>query len=408
MIRKEAVEEVRRETVPRHRDLWLLDPSVAFLNHGSFGACPVPVLAEQQRLRERLEREPVRFMVRELPPLLDAARADLAAFVGADPDDLAFVPNATTGVNAVLRSLPFAPGDELVTTDHAYNACKNALDFVAARTGARVVVARVPFPLTSADEVVEAILAVVTPRSRLALLDHVTSPTGMVLPIARLVRELAARDVDALVDGAHGPGMVPLALGSLGAAYYTGNCHKWMCAPKGAAFLHVRRDRQEAIRPTTISHGANSPRKDRSRFREEFDWTGTSDPTAWLSVPMAIRTMGSLLDGGWPALMAANRALALEARSILCTALDVPIPCPDELIGALAAVPLSPGSMDSPRSPLSTDPLQDALLDRFGIEVPIVPWPTPPRRLCRVSAQLYNGSEQYRRLGAALGELLRR
>src|SRR5213083_2109022 len=279
---------------------WTLDPAVAFLNHGSFGACPRPVLEAQQRLRERLERQPVRFFVRDLEPLLDDARSALAAFLGADPEGLVFVTNATTAVNAVLRSLALAPGDQLLVTDHAYNACRNALDFVAVAARAEVVVVPVPFPLASADAAVEAVLARATPRTRLALLDHVTSPTGLVLPIERLVRELTGRGVDTLVDGAHAPGMLPLDLGALGAAYYTGNCHKWLCAPKGAGFLHVRRDRQDGIVPTTISHGLTYPRTDRSRFQLLFGRTGTSDPTPALCVPTALRFLPSLVPGGWP------------------------------------------------------------------------------------------------------------
>ncbi len=386
---------------------WTLDSAVAFLNHGSFGACPRPVLEAQQRLRERLERQPVRFFVRDLEPLLDDARSALAAFLGADPEGLVFVTNATTAVNAVLRSLALAPGDQLLVTDHAYNACRNALDFVAAAAGARVVVVPVPFPLASADAVVEAVLAQVTPHTRLALLDHVTSPTGLVLPIERLVRALAARGIDTLVDGAHAPGMLPLDLRALGAAYYAGNCHKWLCAPKGAGFLHVRRERQGGVRPVVISHGANSPRTDRSRLLLEFDWTGSHDPTAYLCVPEAIRFLGGLLPGGWPELMARNRQLALEARRILCDALDAMPPAPEEMVGALAAVPLPDGADAPLRSPLYVDPLQDVLLERYRIEVPIVPWPAPPKRLVRVSCQLYNARDDYERLATALRELTR-
>lgn len=383
------------------RDLWTLDPSVTFLNHGSFGACPRPVLEAQQRIRDELEREPVRFFVHRFEPLLDAARDALAAFVGADADDLVFVPNATTGVNTVLRSLPLGPADELVVTDHEYNACRNALDAAAERTGARVVVAPVPFPLHAPDQVIEAVMARVGPRTRLVLVDHVTSQTGLVLPIAPLVSELAQRGIDVLVDGAHAPGMVPVDLRSLGAAYYTGNCHKWMCAPKGAAFLHVRRDRQGPIRPLTISHGASSPRTDRSRFLLEFGWTGTLDPSAYLCVPDAIRCMGALLPGGWPALQEHNRATALAARALLCEALGCPPPSPDSMIGALASVPLP----DAPSSPLRPDPLPEALMDRWAIEAMVVPWPASPRRLLRISAQIYNDRPQYERLVSALREL---
>src|SRR5262249_16600935 len=208
------------------REPFLLASDITFLNHGSFGACPRPVLDAQSRIREEMEREPVRFLARENDARIDAARAALAAFVGARPDDLVFVANATSGVNAVARSPRLEPGDEILTTDHAYNACRNALDWVAGRAGARVVVAAVPFPLAHEDEIVDAILGAVTPRTRLALIDHVTSPTALVFPVKRLIAQLQAAGVDVIVDGAHAPGMVLLDVAGLGAAYYPGNCHK--------------------------------------------------------------------------------------------------------------------------------------------------------------------------------------
>ncbi|MBA2660772.1 MAG: aminotransferase class V-fold PLP-dependent enzyme [Bradymonadaceae bacterium] len=381
---------------------WQLDAHVTFLNHGSFGACPTRILGYQSELRARMESEPVRFFVRELPGLLETARAELAEFIGADAQRLAFVSNTTTGVNTVLRSLTLAPGDELLTTDHAYGACKNALDFIAERTGAQVVVAQVPFPIDSADTIVEAILERVSPRTRLALLDHVTSKTALIFPIERLVAELDARGVDTLVDAAHAPGMVPLDVESIGAAYYTANCHKWLCAPKGSAFLHVRADRIAHLRPLAISHGATFVDPGRTRFQLEFDWTGTQDPTAFLCVPEAIRFMRSLVPGGWPALMQHNHTLASQARTLICQRLGITLPCPDAMLGAMAAIPIADGRDETPRSPLYLDPLQDELFLEHGIDVPIVPFPAPPRRLLRVSAQLYNSLAQYDLLADAL------
>jgi isopenicillin-N epimerase len=384
--------------------LWTLDPSVTFLNHGSFGACPKPVLEAQNEWRARLEREPVAFFVRDLEQLLDEARGAVSGFVGCDAEDLAFVPNATTGVNAVLGSLApgFAAGDEILFTNQGYGACANALAQLAERTGVKIVVAQVPFPLPGPDAVVDAVLAAATPRTRLALIDHITSPTGVIFPIARLVAALAERGIDTLVDGAHGPGMVELHLDQLGAAYYAGNFHKWVCAPKGAAMLHVRRDRQARIRPLVTSHGASSPRQDRSRFRLEFDWTGTSDPTAVLCVPTALRVLGGLLPGGWPMVMASNRALALAGRRLLADEFDQPLPCPDEMIGSLAALPLPDGDLAAPTKTPYADDLQEALVTRHQIQVPIMPWPARPRRLVRIAAQVYNAPEQYDYLAGAL------
>jgi len=391
------------------KKFWPLDPKIVFLNHGSFGSCPLPVLEFQRGLCDRLERQPVQFLVRELEPLLDQARAALAQFTGARPEDLVFVPNATSGVNTVLRSLTFAPGDELLVTDQEYNACRNALEFVAARAGAKVVVARVPFPFQSTGQPEEAIMSRVTSRTKLALIDHVTSQTGIILPVERLVSQLAARGVDTLVDGAHGPGMVPLRLEQLGAAYYTGNCHKWLCAPKSAGFLHVRPDRQSLIHPLTISHGLTSPRKDRSLFLIEFGWTGTLDFSACLSVPEVLRFMEGLVPGGWTEIMARNHALALEGRKLLCQTLGIDPPCPEESIGSMASVPL-PDARETERAspPLYIDPLQDQLLARYSIEVPVIPWPGFPKRLLRISAQLYNSREQWELLAGALRELLPR
>ncbi|MCP6758774.1 MAG: aminotransferase class V-fold PLP-dependent enzyme [Fischerella sp. CENA71] len=385
----------------RFKNLWSLDPKITFLNHGSFGACPIAVLLFQQQLRSQLEQEPLRFFTREWEPLLDGAKSKLAKFVGADVEDLVFVPNATTGVNAVLRSLTFHPGDEILTTNHEYNACRNALDFIASRTGAQIVVAQIPFPLDSPQQIVEAVIERVSPQTKLALLDHVSSQTALIFPLQQLVQQLQARGVDTLVDGAHAPGMLPLNLQSIGATYYTGNCHKWLCAPKGAAFLYVQPDKQPEIRPLTISHGANSPRTDKSRFQLEFDWMGTDDPTAYMCVPEAIAFLGSLLPGGWDELRQRNHQLALQARQLLCETLQVLPPCPEEMIGSMAVVPI-PLRLSN-RNFLS---VRDELFDQFNIQVQVVPWQETPKLLVRISAQIYNRIEEYEYLGKALRELI--
>ena len=389
------------------REFWLLDPAITFLNHGSFGATPIAVLAKQDEYRARLEREPVRFMIRELEPLLDAARAEVAAFLGAEPEGLAFVQNATAGVNAVLRSLDLDQHDELLVTTHEYNASRNALDYAASLAGAKVVCIDVPFPIQSPDAVVERVLAAVTERTRLLLIDHITSQTALILPVERIVAEMRARGIDTLIDGAHAPGMIPLDLQAIGAAYYTGNFHKWVCAPKTAAFLYVARNRRASVRPTIISHGANATRTDRSRFLLEFDWPGTFDPSTWLCVPESLRFMAGLVEGGWPEVMRRNHELALRARDLLCHRLGIPHPAPDAMLGSMAALPLPDGTSPDASALYGGDALQDLLLDKYAIEVPLMPWPHPPKRLLRVSAQLYNGIGDYERLADALvAELL--
>lgn len=379
---------------------WTLDPGIMFLNHGSFGACPRAILQEQTRLRHQLEREPVHFMERELATLLGEATAALATFVGADAGDIAFVNNATSGVNAVLRSLDLQPGDELLTTNHEYNAVQNAIEFVAERTGARVIVADIPFPLASCDQVVQAVMSRVSNRTRLALLYHVTSPTALVMPMRKLVAALAERGIDTLVDGAHAPGMIALDLNAIDAAYYTGNCHKWMCSPKGVGFLHVRRDRQREIRPTVISHGANA-KGPKSRFQLEFDWQGTSDPTGRLCIPYVIHYMGSLVNGGWTELREHNHNLIVTARKLLCAALNVKPPCPESMLGSMAAIPLADAPADT-SCDAYVDPLHTELYYEHKIEVPIMLWPRSPKRYLRVSAQLYNTEAQFQRLANVL------
>jgi isopenicillin-N epimerase len=388
---------------------WQLDPGITFLNHGSFGACPTEVLAVQRDWRDRLEREPVRFFDQELSGHLDAVRAILGRFLDADPDGIAFVPNATTGVNAVLGSVRFAPDDEILTDDHEYNAVLTTIAAAAQRDRARMVVAPIPFPIADPSEAVDAILAAVTPRTRLAVISHVTSPTALVLPIERIVAGLAERSIDTLVDGAHAPGMVPIAIDRLGAAYYTGNGHKWLCGPKGSAFLWARHDRRDGLHPPITSHGRNDPRTDRSRYLLEFDWMGTPDPTPALALPAAIDRLARLDPGGWPGVMAANHRAAVAARDRLVEAIGGAgaVPAPAAMLGSMVSV-IVPGL----RTDADAADLHRWLLDDAAIEIPVVGWPVrgarprptddPRHVLLRVSTQRYNDEGDIERLIAAL------
>jgi isopenicillin-N epimerase len=385
-----------------HANHWTLDPGVVFLNHGSFGACPRVVQEAQAELRARMERQPVQFLWRDLPDLLDAAREELATFLKVDSDDLVFIANATAGVNAVVRSLHLSPGDELLTTDHDYNACRNVLAEAASRVGAKVVVAKVPFPVRDESQIIESILAAVTPRTRLAMIDHITSPTALVFPVAKIIRALEAHGIETLVDGAHAPGAVPLDIGHLRPAYYTGNLHKWVCAPKGAAFLWAQPDRQEALRPPIVSHGENTRRPGRSPFHDRFDWPGTLDPTAWLSVPAALKWGASVFPGGWDELRDHNRLLASAGRALIAGRLAVNLPCPNELLASMATIPLPEPLQQPPPNGARYDPVQNRIHDDYGVEVPIVRWGEPRRRYIRISAQAYNSTEDYRALAEAL------
>ena len=388
----------------KFRNLWALAPGTVFLNHGSFGACPKHILQLQSKFRQQMEAEPVQFLWRRYEERLQPSRQALAKFIGAHSSDLALITNATTGVNAVVRSLELKPGDELLTTNHDYNACHNVLVEAARRARARLIVARVPFPLRSEDQVVEAIVNVVTRRTRLAMIDHVTSDTALIFPIQRIVRELAALGVDTFVDGAHAPGMVPLDLSKLRPAYYAGNLHKWVCAPKGAAFLWVRPDKQSSVQPAVISHGNNRRRRGFTPFQDRFDWPGTFDPSAWFCIGEAIRFMERLMPGGWRELRKRNHALVVEARRLLCERLQVQASCPDQMLGSMAAIPLPTRFQAAPKVG-RIDPEQMELYDRFGIEVPFNRIGQPPSRWFRISTQLYNTLSEYEYLADCLSAL---
>jgi len=369
------------------RDEWLLDPDVAFLNHGSFGAAPRAVLAEQERWRAAMERRPTHFMGDELPPALRAAAARLAAFVGARAEDLVFVENATGGCNTVLRSLRFAAGDEILVTDHGYPAVRKAAEYVAGRAGARVVEAAVPFPTEDSAQVVAAVSARLGPRTRLAIFDHITSPTAVIFPVRELTALCHAAGALVLIDGAHVPGMLSLDVPAIGPDWYTGNCHKWLMAPKGSAFLWAAPERQAETHPLVISHGFGGG------FTAEFDWVGTRDPSAWLSVPAAIDFHGRL---GGARLRERNVALARKQATLLADAWRTERGAPNALTGSMAAVRLP---LCEPTTTERALDLRRKLFDDHRIEAPVNAF--AGALWARISAHAYNRAEDYARLAAA-------
>ncbi|MCA9284622.1 MAG: aminotransferase class V-fold PLP-dependent enzyme [Phycisphaerales bacterium] len=377
--------------------LWMLDPEIDFLNHGSFGALPRSVSARQEEWRRRVEARPIEMLGRRCRELLGPAREAVAGLVGASPADIGFVTNATGGINAVLRALPLRAGDVLATTTHVYNAVRQTMRFVARQAGAEYRELPVPPPFAHPDAIVDAIDAALDERVRLLVVDHISSPTAVVFPVERIVARCRERGIDVLIDGAHAPGMVPLELERLGAAYYAANLHKWMCAPKGCAFLWTRRDRQAHVHPATISHFLDQG------YATEFDWQGTRDISAWICAADAIAFMRGL---GLERVMAHNHALATWVQAHLCGRWGVqPLtPLDGSLLGSMATVRLP--SAFQPGGPFATfESINLALYERFRIEVPVVEWQGV--RHVRPCCQVYNRPEQYERLADAVLALAR-
>lgn len=371
-------------------DLFLLHPDVVFLNHGSFGACPRPVFEAYQNWQLELERQPVEFLGRRFNDLMRQAREALGAFVGADADDLVYVTNATVGLNSVARSLPLEPGDEVLSTDHEYGALDRAWKFICGKRGARYIRQPVPLPIESAEQVVEAIWAGVTPRTRVLFISHITSSTAIIFPVAELVRRARNAGIMSVVDGAHTPGQVPLNLRGLGADWYVANLHKWLNAPKGAAFLYARHEMQHLLEPLVVSWGWQSDTPGPSRFIDEQEWQGTRDIAAYLTVPEAIRFMQ---EHDWPRVQQQCHELLRYARQRISALTGLASITPDspEWFAQMASFPLPA---------CNAEILKQRLYDEFRVEVPIVTW--NGRQFVRVSIQGYNTQANVDALAAAL------
>ena len=376
------------------RDIFMLRPGITYLNHGSFGACPRPVFEHYQAWQRELEAQPVEFLGRRFAGLMRSARQSLGAFLDADADDLVFVPNATTGLNAVARSLRLAPGDEVLATDHEYGALDRTWTFMCERAGARYVRQVVPLPVESPQQVVETVWSGVTPRTRALFLSHVASTTAIVFPVAEVVRRARERGIVSVIDGAHAPGPLSLDLKALGADFYAGNCHKWMNAPKGSAFLYARREAQPLIEPLVVSWGWHPERPGPSRFVDEHEWQGTRDIAAYLSVPAAIDFMR---EHDWPAVRCTCHELVREARRQVNEVTGrAPIaPDGDEWFAQMA-------TMQLPHCDHET--LQRRLWDEFSLEIPTFSW--NGGSYLRVSIQAYNTESDVAALVRALSRLL--
>jgi isopenicillin-N epimerase len=380
--------------VTRLKSLFLLDPEVVFLNHGSFGACPRPVFRVYQQWQRELERQPAKFFHKRANGLLAEARAKLGAYLGVAADEVVYFPNPTTALNMVARSLDLRPGDEILTTNHEYGAMDRMWRFVCCKTGARYVQQPIPLPVTSHADFLEAFWSGVTGRTRVVFISHITSPTALTFPVQEVCRRARQAGLLCIVDGAHAPGHVPLDLAALGVDIYAGACHKWLCAPKGAAFLYARRDVQRWLEPLVVSSGWESEHPGDSQFIDYHEYQGTRDLAAFLSVPAAIEFQD---EHDWGRVRQRCRALASETRRRL-----------EELTGLDPVCPDSPEwftQMATARLPdVDLGRLKERLYDEFHIEVPVGRWNDQP--LTRVSFQAYNGQADADALVNALTQLL--
>jgi isopenicillin-N epimerase len=365
---------------------WAIDPDLAYLNHGGFGATPVVVLRAQREWRTAMERNPVGFLGRELPELLESVRGRVAAFLGADPQGMVFVDNATTGTQTVIAQIRLAAGDEVLTTDHCYPAVLAQLQRAVAAAGAHLRIAPVVLPAESTASVRDSVLSGLTARTRLVVIDHVASCSGLVFPVEQIVAHCRGRGVPVLIDGAHAAGMLPVDLGSLGADFWVGNMHKWVCAPKASAVLHAGPQWRDALRPLVASHALALG------YQPAFDWTGTRDPTAILAVPSALDFFDR---AGWPDVRRHNSDLARHGAELVARRIGTSYPHVDGLAAAMRLVPLP-----APLAEAEARALETRLLEEHGVVVPVTShggW-----RWLRLSAQLYNTLADYERLADAL------
>lgn len=386
---------------------WPIAPGTRMLNHGSYGIVPKAVQRAQDELRALMNADPIRWFKVHQERLADKARSALAGFVNAEFESLTFVPNATMGIATILHSIDWQPGDEVVVTDHEYQATLNELDRMVRRRGIAVKTAAIPLPLDGPGTVIERVLSAVTDRTRLVIVSHVASASALVFPVDDIVRELRHRGVEVLVDGAHAPGQVEVDLRALRPTYYAASCHKWLCTPKGSGFIYADAARRDTIRPLALSCRVHEVRDDRPSYLSDFDYTGTGDTTPSLVIPHAIAHLGGQLEGGWPALRERNRRAVLAGAGVVAERCGLRAAGPETMTASMVSLLLPPDP--APGRPSNfDDPLWDELLDRHGVQVPVWTFAPAGVRVLRVSAHLHTSPEDFAVLGEALSAELAR
>ncbi|PKP17345.1 MAG: aminotransferase [Bacteroidetes bacterium HGW-Bacteroidetes-22] len=377
---------------------WNLDPSVIYLNHGAFGACPLEIINEQRHWQQRLESSPLRFILREIDEKLYESKHALSRFIDTDTDGLALVPNATHGVNTILKSLDFKPGDEVLITNHIYPACRNVLFYILETKGIKIKEIELPLGEINSQLIINSVMEAVTPATRLVMLDHVTSPTALVFPVTEIVKELNRRGIESLIDGAHAPGSIPLSIKTINPTYYTGNCHKWMCLPKNCGFLWVREEARSKVVPLAISHAWGKE----TSFEKKFHWQGTADWSAALTLPYAIRFFEKQMPGGWGEWMERNHQMTIEARGVICNYLGLKPICSISMLASMAVIPIAAKADPINLGYNTIDRIQEQLYQKYNIEVPLFQWTGAHQLLLRISSQQYNTLSQFHYLAESL------
>ena len=374
---------------------FLLDPSVTFLNHGSFGATPKPVFREYQRWQRELEKQPVEFLGRRITSLMAESRTVLGDYLGTTADNLVYTQNATIALNIIARSIALGPGDEVLSTEHEYGAIVRMWRFLSKESGFSYINHPIPTPFDSRDQFVDDFWKGVTSRTRIIFLSHLTSSTAILIPVEEIVRRARERGIITILDGAHTPGQIPLSLDSLGADFYAGNLHKWLCAPKGAGFLYARKEAQHLLKPLVVSWGYESDTPSGSTFIDHHEWWGTRDMAAFLSVPAAIEFQE---DHDWIQVRKICHGLAASVQRRICelNGLGPLHPSADGWFGQMCTAPLP--------SDVNLAVLKNRLYDEFRIEVPVLEW--KGNKLIRISVQGYNTEKELKKLYRALTELL--